>query len=104
MPASSVSYSATRTVSVVPLIPPLHNVERGTLKDSLTVAGGEDTNKGAGSGEPGAGFLAVLPPLPAPRSLLPGVWGAVTSRTPFLSKRGYLRFARTSPNDRKGGR
>ena len=42
MPASSVSYSATRTVSVVPLIPPLHYVERGTLKDSFTVAGGDD--------------------------------------------------------------
>src|SRR3989449_7652783 len=37
VPASSVSYSATRTVSVVPLIPPLHNVERGTGGEATTI-------------------------------------------------------------------
>src|SRR2546422_7607518 len=61
-----------RRADVIPFvppfdIPPLHNVERGTLKDSLTVAGGEDTTKGAGSGEPGAGFLAILLPAPCSR-------------------------------------
>ncbi len=34
------------------LVPPLHNVERGTLKDSLTVAGGEDAEGGAGGDVP----------------------------------------------------